>query len=307
MTTLLAALAPVFLVILAGWGARAGKLVGEAAWGGVARLAYMILSPVFIFTEILRADLTFSALTYAVVGCAGFAVMGVIGFAMLPIAGKGGGHAFASAHQGVVRWNTFVILAASLSLLGEPASALVALLMGPAIPVVNVITVSVHSRWGEGQNPSLTGVLKSLATNPLIIACLAGLAINLSGVEMGQVASDTLAVIGRGALGVTLMAVGAGLDLKAIAARPVLMSAAVGIKLVVAPLVFIGLGLAAGLHGLHLWCLALCGAAPSPPAAYVLTREMGGDPRFMAGHITATTLLSVISIPAALALAKALG
>ena len=30
------------------------------------------------------------------------------------------------------------------------------------------------------------------------------------------------------------------------------------------------------------------------------TREMGGDPRFMAGHIPATTLLSAAAIPAAI-------
>jgi len=111
---------------------------------------------------------------------------------------------------------------------------------------------------------------------------------------------DFLGIVGRGALGVTLMCVGAGLDLKAISARPVLMAAAVVVKLVVAPLVFVGIGLAMGLSGMHLAVLAICGAAPSPPAAYILTREMGGDPRFMAGHITATTLLSAAAIPAAI-------
>ena len=185
-------------------------------------------------------------------------------------------------------------------MLGPEGAALVALLMGPGIPVVNVITVSVHSRWGEGQNASLGGVLRSLVTNPLLIACLLGLAINLSGIDLPGPAMDFLTIIGRGALGVTLMCVGAGLDLRAITARPGLMAAAVGMKLVVGPLVFVGMGLMAGLQGVHLAVLAIAGAAPSPPAAYILTREMGGDPRFMAGHITATTLLSAVAIPVSL-------
>jgi hypothetical protein len=91
----------------------------------------------------------------------------------------------------------------------------VALLMGPGIPAVNVMTVAVHSRWGEGQNPSLRGVGRSLLTNPLLVACVLGLAINLSGLELPPSVMDVLAIIGRGALGVTLMCVGAGLDLKA--------------------------------------------------------------------------------------------
>jgi predicted permease len=298
MMQIAVALAPVFLAILAGWGARISRVVPETAWTGVNRLAYMILAPVFMFTEIVRADLSFEEVSFAIAGVASFAAMGVLGFALWPVAGSG--PTFVSAHQGVVRWNTFVILAASAAVLGQEGAALVALLMGPGIPVVNVITVSVHSRWGEGQNASLGGVLRSLVTNPLLIACLLGLAINLSGIDLPGPAMDFLTIIGRGALGVTLMCVGAGLDLRAITARPGLMAAAVGMKLVVGPLVFVGMGLMAGLQGVHLAVLAIAGAAPSPPAAYILTREMGGDPRFMAGHITATTLLSAVAIPVSL-------
>ena len=305
MTALFLALAPVFLAILTGWGARLSKVVPESAWAGVNRLAYMILAPVFMFTEIVRADLSFENLSFALAGVASFLAMGVIGFVLMPVAR--GGPTFASAHQGVIRWNTFVILAAAAAAFGPEGSALVALLMGPGIPVVNVMTVTVHSRWGEGQNASLRGVMRSLVTNPLLIACVLGLAVNLSGVELPQSVMDLMLIIGRGALGVTLMCVGAGLDLKAISARPVLMAVAVAVKLLVAPLVFIGIGLALGLSGMHLAVLAICGAAPSPPAAYILTREMGGDPRFMAGHITATTLLSALAIPAAIWLAGLVG
>jgi malonate transporter and related proteins len=300
---IVAALAPVFSAILVGWSLRFGNLVPETAWAGVNRLVYMVLSPTFIFTEIVRADLRFEDASFVAAGLAGFALAGLTGFLLKPIAGRDG-PAFASAHQGVVRWNTFVILAASASLLGTPGAALIALLMAPSIPLVNVMTVSVHARWGHGQNPSLGGVLRSLAVNPLIIACAAGLAVNLSGLTPPPAAADTLSLIGRGALGVSLMCVGAGLDLKAIAARPVLMTAAVFLKLVATPAIFVGLGVIAGLDEIHLACLAMAGAAPSPPAAYVLTREMGGEPRFMAGHITATTLLSALALPLWLALAE---
>lgn len=305
MTALFVALAPVFLAILTGWGARLSKVVPESAWPGVNRLAYMVLAPVFMFTEIVRADFAFEDVSFVVAGVSSFVAMGVLGFVLLPLAGNG--PTFASAHQGSLRWNTFVMLAAALAAFGPEGSALVALLMGPGIPVVNVMTVAVHSRWGEGQNPSLRGVARSLITNPLLVACVLGLAVNLSGLELPPPVMDLMTIIGRGALGVTLMCVGAGLDLKAISAKPGLMAAGVAMKLLVAPLVFIGIGLALGLQGVHLAVLAICGAAPSPPAAYILTREMGGDPRFMAGHITATTLLSALAIPAAIWLAGLVG
>jgi hypothetical protein len=305
MTALFVALAPVFLAILGGWGARLSKVVPQSAWPGINRLAYMVLAPVFMFGEIVRADFSFEDVSFVVAGVSSFVAMGVLGFALMPVARSG--PTFASAHQGALRWNTFVMLAAAAATFGPEGSALIALLMGPGIPVVNVMTVSVHSRWGEGQNPSLRGVARSLITNPLLVACVLGLAVNLSGLRLPQAVMDLMAIIGRGALGVTLMCVGAGLDLKAISARPALMAAGVAMKLLVAPLVFIGIGLALGLQGLHLAILAICGAAPSPPAAYILTREMGGDPRFMAGHITATTLLSALASPAAIWVAGLFG
>lgn len=303
MTAILAAMTPVFLAILTGWGARYFRMVPEAAWGGVNRLTYMVLSPVYMFTEIVKADLVFEDLSYVLAGLAGFTLTAAAAFALLPLA-RGDRASFASAHQGAVRWNTFIILAASASLLGDKATALVALIMGPAIPLVNIVTVSVHSRWGDGQNPTLAGILRGLATNPLIIACVGGLVVNLSGVDLPKPATDTLSIVGRGALGVSLMCVGAGLDIAAITARPTLMAAAVAMKLLVAPAIFISMGLLAGLDGVWLACLAMLGTAPSPPAAYVLTREMGGNPRFMAGHITATTLLAMIAIPTAIAIAQ---
>jgi malonate transporter and related proteins len=306
MTSLFVALAPVFLVILVGWAARVSKVVPEAAWGGVNRFAYMILAPVYMFTEIARAPLNVADVTFAAVTVGGFLVMGALGFLLLPLA-RGDRPAFASAHQGTLRWNAFVTLAASGVLLGPDGSALVALIMGPTIPIVNIITVSVHARWGHGQNPTLPGILRSLAANPLIIACLSGLAFNMAGFSLSGPPADFAGIIGRGALGVTLMCVGAGLNLSSITARPTLMAASVSLRLIASPLIFLALGVAAGLGGIHLACLAIIGAAPSPPAAYILTREMGGDPRFMAGHITATTLLSAAVIPLVLALAHSLG
>lgn len=304
MTQIAVALAPVFIAILAGWGARITNVVPATAWTGVNRLAYMVLAPTFMFTEIVRADLSFEDASFALAGVLSFLAMGIVGFGLLLFVR---GPTFASAHQGAIRWNTFVILAAAASAFGPEGSALVALLMGPGIPVVNMMTVAVHSRWGEGQNPSLRGVLRSLVTNPLLVACVLGLAINLSGIDLPPSVMDVLSIIGRGALGVTLMCVGAGLDLKAISAKPSLMAVAVATKLIVAPLVFVGIGLALGLSGIHLAVLAICGAAPSPPAAYILTREMGGNPQFMAGHITATTLLSALAIPAAIWFASLFG
>ncbi|MFW6300145.1 MAG: AEC family transporter [Oceanicaulis sp.] len=76
-----------------------------------------------------------------------------------------------------------------------------------------------------------------------------------------------------------------------------MLSLSVSLKLVAAPLVFYGLGLAFGVEGLALVILTAIGATPGAAASYVLASEMGGDARLMAGHVTATTLLAFIAMP----------
>jgi hypothetical protein len=75
------------------------------------------------------------------------------------------------------------------------------------------------------------------------------------------------------------------------------------LKLIVAPAVFYGLGLAFGLEGLPLILLAAIGATPGAAASYVLASEMGGDARLMAGHVTATTIGAFIALPVWIAVA----
>ena len=50
--------------------------------------------------------------------------------------------------------------------------------------------------------------------------------------------------------------------------------------------------------------LVLFAALPGSPAAYILARQMGGDGRLMAGIITLTTLASVVTLPAWIALVR---
>lgn len=306
MDALLPALAPVFIVILLGWGLRFVKLMPEASWSGIIRLSYFVLAPTYTFTEVAQANLSLANLTFVLTCIASFIVVGTLALGLLPLA-RGQGPSFASAHQGALRWNAFVVLAISAALLGTEGSGLIALMMGPTIPIVNLFTVLIHARHGMGQNPSPKGILVSLITNPMIIACVLGLAVNLSALPLEGLPADLLSIIGRGALGITLMCVGAGLNLSAIAAKPGLLTASLVLKLLVAPLAFISLGILTDASPVQLACLAIIGAAPSPPAAYTLSREMGGDARLMAGHVTSSTLLSALAIPLALWVAQQIG
>jgi len=292
-----AALIPIFGVIALGWLLRRSKQVHKDLWAGVNTLSYRALLPALLFSTISRADYVgLSAGPFLIAVTLGFAMMGVIAFAFKPLPVDG--PAYTSLFQGAVRWNGFVLLALASSAFGAEGGALAALVFAPAVPLVNVMCVAVLTLWGASEvKPDARRVAMRILTNPLILACLAGAVCNGLGLFQAGAIADTVALMGRAALPLILLAIGAGLDFSALRASPALLGLAVMLKLVIAPMVFLALGHALGVEGVPLALLVAIGATPGAAGAYVLAAEMGGDARLMAGHVTATTLLAFIAMP----------
>jgi len=291
------ALIPIFGVIMLGWALRRSKLVRTELWLGVNRLSYQALLPALLFSTISTAEFEgLQAGPFLIAVTLAFAVMGAIALAMKPFVPDG--PAYTSLFQGAVRWNGFVLLALALPVFGPEGAALAALVFAPTVPLINVMCVAVLTVWGVSAfKPDAARVAVRIAGNPLIIACLAGIAANSLGLFQTGPVADTAALAGRAALPLILLAIGAGLDFSALKARPGLLALAVALKLVAAPLVFYALGRLFGVDGMALALLTAIGATPGAAASYVLASELGGDARLTAGHVTATTLLAFIALP----------
>ena len=291
-------LVPIAAAIALGWVVRRTGLVQADLWTGINKLAYLVLLPALLFVTIGQADLAGGAaipfLTAAVLGFLGIAALS---WAMLPIL-RTDGPSFSSVFQGGVRWNGFVILALAQVSLSTEQAALVAIVFGPTVPLINILCVMALSVWGEHEGSvSVSRVLSRIVTNPLIIGCFAGMAATVLPWLQPPLVVDTAELIGRAALPLILLAIGAGLDFSAIGARPRLLAVSVGIKLMAAPALFILIGSLFGLPSSILVVLAAVGGAPGAASAYVLAKELGGNAELMAGHVTVTTLLAFLTLP----------
>jgi malonate transporter len=143
--------------------------------------------------------------------------------------------------------------------------------------------------------------LRAIATNPLIIACVAGLALHLLGVRLPLVLDRTLAILGDAALGFGLISVGAALQVNSMRSdiRTIAISGVV--KLLILPIMTAGFCLLFGVDGYTRTIVVLFAALPCSPAAYGLARQMSGNAELMAGIITAGTAAAILSIPLVLA------
>jgi len=301
MTEVAGALAPVFLLIVVGWAARARRLASAEAFGLVNRFGYFMLYPAVLFTLSSRAEFNVAAGPLVIGVLAGFMVIMLLALA-LRLVFRSDGPAYSSVFQGSVRWNGFVLLAAAAPLYGPEGPHLIGLVFGPLVLFVNVACVLVLARWGARGKASARAVLDQIIANPLILACAAGLLVNALGWREFGPASDAIDLLAGAALPVALLCVGAGLDLSALRAAGPRVAAACGLKLIVAPFVIWQAALLAGADPISAWIAAGVGATPTAAAGYTLALEMGGDSKLMAGIITASTIACFFTMPLVIAL-----
>jgi len=291
----LAALAPVFLLILLGWAVRASRLMPPETLAAVNRFGYFVLYPAFLFTTVASASLgSGEALVFLAAVLLGFLALVALTLLARPLIKDG--PAYTSVFQGATRWNGFAILAAANEIFGPLGRPYIALAFGPAVVLLNVISVAVLARWGENRQASWRFLIAQIAGNPLVISCLGGLVALIIGLpDLGPV-SDALRLLGQAAMPVALVCVGAGIDLGAARSAGVKVAFSTAMKLAISPVLFWLAAKALGIGPTGVAIAVAIGATPTAAATYTLAREMGGDARLMAAIVSVTTLVSFVTM-----------
>lgn len=289
-------LLPDFLLIVAGFLICRHTALDRVVWGGVERLVYWLLFPVLLFVSIVRSPLDPAATLGLATGGVLTVAVGIgLATALRALPGVDA-HRQASGAQVAFRFNSYVALALAERVGGAPGVAWTALLIALCVPLCNIGAVWSLARHGGHD----TG--RELLRNPLILATVGGLVANLAGLTLPRPVDVALGRIGAAALPLGLMAVGAGLTFGGLRAAPGLAAALLAIRHGVLPLVGFALGIVLALPAGQAQVLLAFAAMPTASSCYVLAARMGGDGPYVAGLVTASTLLGMVSIPVALAL-----
>jgi predicted permease len=297
------ALGPVFLLILLGVALRRWDLPPAATWPGIERLTYTVLFPALLVHRLALADFDLLAFGQLAITICGALLLVSLIFVVFQRWLADNGPDLTSVYQGAVRFNTYIGLAVVSALHGEPGLVIAAMAMAVMIPFVNVLCVLTFAITGTGSQVSVRGIVRALFSNPLIMGCLAGVALNLSGIGLPGWTADTARLLGSTALPLGLLAVGAALNLRTLSAdlKPVLLASL--LKFAVLPLFLVLLATLIGLDPLGVAVLLVLGCLPTASSAFILARQMGGNANLMANIITLQTLMAFLIMPAWLLLA----
>ncbi|HLX23900.1 MAG TPA: AEC family transporter [Usitatibacter sp.] len=264
---------------------------GRDFWAGLEKLVYYLLFPALLFRSLAIARIDFAA---AALPIASTLVFTSVGFGLSIAAGPIFGldrKLNASGSQCGYRFNTYVGLAIAGSLFGNPGVAMAALLLGVMIPVANFYAVAMLAAHGS------RGFLHELATHPLLVSSLAGLAWNALGLPLPGFADQTLNLLAICALPAGLLSVGAAMRIEE-GVGPIAAHAWwLVVKLAAVPAVAWGLVAILGIGGIDASIVILCAALPTASNAYILAVRMTGDGRAVAAQITIGTVISMVTLP----------
>jgi malonate transporter len=293
---------PDFSLILCGYLVCRYTALNRTVWQQVESLVYYFLFPVLLFHSIVRSPLDLGAASSLI--AAGL-TMGVLGIALaysLPYLPWLGAHIdrreHAASAQVAFRFNSFIALALAERVAGAEGLLLIAVLIGVCVPLFNVGAV-----WPMARHAN-TGFMGALVRNPLIIATATGLAANLLGFQMPDWLEPTVTRIGAASLALGLMAAGAGMQFASLASAKTLAVSLLAIRHFFIPLIALGLSWAFRLSPVQTTVLLAFSALPTASSCYVLAARMGYNGAFVAGLVTLSTLLGMVSLPFALGLLR---
>ena len=295
-SSILTSLLPVFVIIICGYGLKKINFPGADFWSGAERIVYYILFPALLFSSSAGASWEFysvASMVWAILA-AMFIMSGLV-LILRPRLTQNDA-SFTSVFQGSLRFTSYIGFAAAFSLFGNEGLYIAAIFITIMIPLVNILSIMVLVRYG-GQKSGWHWIFITVIKNPLVIACVAGMAFNLSGLQLPAMVENFTTILGGGSLPLGLLAVGASLQMSSIRKTGNEIAYACFLKFIILPdLMWLSCTLFS-VDSLSTAVAVLFAALPGSPLSYILAKQLGGDTRLMSSIIAVQTGISMITLP----------
>jgi predicted permease len=291
---------PIFALICLGFLLVRRGFPSAEFWPAAERINYFLLFPALLVSSL--ADAPVYDQNVLRLGAAAIAAI-LIATAVLSLARRlrpMPAARFGPVLQGVVRFNTYLALPILALLAGSEGLERAAIYLAAAVPVGNIVSIIALTDAPGSRAPLI--LLGTVVRNPLILACVAGFALALTGIGLPFGTGSFLDLMGQASLPLGLLCVGAALKPETLRQDMTGLIGTGAARLLLMPALATVTGFLFGLSGVESLVLIVFSAVPVAPTSYVLTRQLDGDATFMAGIVTSQTMAAVVTIPLVLLL-----
>jgi malonate transporter len=273
------------------------RLLPDSATETLSRTAFFVASPALLFVTLLRADvarvLSLGLVVTAAAACTVCALYVPVGLLRRRPRGETVVGSMASGYLNAGNLG-LPIAAYALGSAAEIAPSLI-FQLAVLTPAYTTLLDAVAARR-RGDAPGLATSLVAPLRNPLLLATVAGLVLNVAGVRPPEGLLEPIELLADLAVPAMLLAFGLSLAHAQRPGRdddPVCLGAVIVLKNLVHPLVAWGLGLAVGLSGPALLAVVVSAALPTAQNVFGYAVRFDTGVALARDAALLTTLLSV--------------
>ena len=310
---------PMFLLMVFGYILRLLKFLPESFYQNAEKFVFKVALPCQLFMNIAFADNGGSSADYfkTTVFCAVATVCAfLLGLAVVPLIVKDNG-ARGAVIQNCFRSN-LVVLGIPLieNVAGSAGKTLFSLTIPATIVITNVLSVielnlfapSEHKRSAKELAVS---TLRSVVTNPLIIATVLGLPFLIFGIEIPESMSfvhTTLNCVSSTTQALALISLGAGFSFVALKGKLQFSLPTAIYKIAILPLIIVPIAhYLFGFTGTPLAIVFIIFATPSAVSSYIMAKNMKSDAECASQILLLSTMLCSFTLFTGFFVLKTLG
>ncbi len=299
MNAVLDSVVPVFALIALGRLLTGLNLTDNEFFRTADRLVYFIFFPILLFWKI-GTPTPGASVDWALIPIVLSAVFITFVASLVYVKALGvDDYQVGSFAQGCFRFSTYTGLAVIWNSVGEPGVRLFGVLIGFAIPLINVLSVAAltwYSGEGGSRGKKAQVMVRELAANPLIIACVLGIVYSRLETPFPKFLENSFNLMSMVALPLALLSIGGSLTFRGIRGNAGLALAASGFKLIFLPVVGYALMKGFGTSDLAFKVGMIYFALPTSPAIYILSSQLHSDLDVATATIVLSVLLSVVTL-----------
>jgi len=293
---------PIFLLVIIGYILRRINWMSDRFAEEGARLVFNLALPCSVFRSIMNSDITqtFNAkLVFTTVG----AIFGTFALLCLIVPRLMKDRADAATIIQAIFRSNFLILGVPMArnMFGEAGMGPTTLLLAFAIPSFNVLAIVAFALIANN-DPSVSlgqrtvKAIVNVMKNPLFIGAVLGIIFSLFQLKLPTFFDEAVSDIGAMATPLALLTMGAQFDVKKFKSSISVTMIAAFCRVIVCPVVVIGIGILLGFRSYELGALYVLFSAPTAVSSYVMAKNMGGNGNLASQVILVTTFLSMFTI-----------
>lgn len=288
---------PIAVMMALGYLLKVIKLMNETTVKQVNNVIFRVFLPTMIFKNVYESvisDVFDPKLVLFSIGSV--CVIILLLFIVIPLIVKENSRRGVLI-QGIFRSN-FVIFGIPVTeaLCGKGVTGAASVLIALIIPIFNFAAV-ISLEAFNGNKPDFKKILKGIVTNPLIIASVLGLLINISGIRFFGVIEKSMGNIASITTPLALIILGASINFKTVGSNLRYIIGGIGARLVLVPAICLFFGAYVfGFRGADLAILLALFASPSAVSSFTMAQQMGGDDELAGQIVMFGTTVCVITM-----------